>query len=140
LAFADRVDHALLFATEQMLDCRTLACVARGSAITELLALLRRRIERSETSFDTIRDSREMAWTICNYAEELRARRIAVARVTSHVWVRFYRQKAIRDLLFRILPAKHGAFAYGLPGDATKVFLPSADTRKDGVSDAAEPL
>jgi hypothetical protein len=140
MAFADRLDHTLLFAVERMLDCRTLACVASGSAITELLAVLRRSTDRPESSFDTIRDPQEIARIICNYADELQATRIAIARVTAHIWVRFFRRTAIRDLLFRVFLAKSSALSSGVSPGAAKAFLPFADTGKDGVPNAAEPL
>lgn len=140
VAFADRLDHTFLFAIERMLECRTLACVASGAAITELLAILRRSAERSEASFDTIRDPQEMARIICNYADELRATRVAIARVTAHIWVRFFRHTAIRDLLFRVSLAKGSALSPGVAPGAEKTLLPFVDPRKDGGSSAARLL
>jgi hypothetical protein len=140
LAFADRLDHTLLYAIERMLACRTIGCVAPGSAVTDSLSQLRRRAERTETIFDSIRDAREMSWTICNYAGELRAARVAIARVTAHIWVRFYRREASRDLLFRVLPESGAGFPNQRASGRPKVSQASADTRKDGVPDAAEPL
>jgi hypothetical protein len=140
LAFSDRLDHPLLYAIEHMLDCRTVACVAPEAKIVEFLAYWRRRVERNDISFGTIRDPREMTRIISNYAAELQAVRVAVARASAHVWVRFYGRQTSRDLLFRMLPD-------GATGMASKKFSPnpkafslSADTRKDGASDAAPPL
>ncbi len=140
VAFADRLDHTLLFAIERMLECRTLACVASGAAITEFLAILRGSAERSEASFDTIRDPQEMARIICNYADELRATRLAIARVSEHIWVRFFRHTAIRDLLFRVSLAKTSTLSPGLAPRAEKALLPFVDARKDRGPATAKPL
>jgi hypothetical protein len=95
-----------------------------------------------EISFDTVRDPREISSIVCSYAHELRAARIAISRVTAHIWVRFYRRDANRDLLFRILPdpcSSLNQLALNPPAlhDSAKAFSFSADNRKDGVSDAA---
>jgi hypothetical protein len=140
LAFGERLDHTLLYAIEQMLDCRTVACVAPQAKVAEFLRYWRRRAERPEISFDTIRDPYEMTRIICNYAAELQSSRLAVARASAHIWVRFYRRDIARDLLFRILPDTAPSLPFEKAPGKPKAFLPAADSRKDGVSDAAEPL
>jgi hypothetical protein len=140
LAFGERVDHPLLYAVEQMLDCRTVACVAAEAKIAEFLRYWRRRAERPEITFDTIRDPYEMTRIIRNYAAELQAARVAIARASAHIWVRFYRKEVARDLLFRILPDTVQARPLEKPPGKPNAFLLAADTRKDGVSDAADPL
>jgi len=139
LAFADRVDHTLLYAVEQMLGCRTVACVASATSVARLLEHLRRTAAREETSFDTVRDPRDVNSTITNYAEELHATRISLARAAAYLWVRFHRNRSTRDLLFRILPEPHSASSDRLT-NLTKAFSISADKGRDGVSDAPEPL
>ena len=139
LAFADRVDHTLLYAVEQMLGCRTVACVAPATAIAHLLEQLRRTSAHEETSFDTLRDPRDVTSTIRNYAEELQATRISLARAAAYLWVRFHRDRSIRDLLFRVLPEPVSASSDG-PTGVAKAFSVSADKGRDGVSDAPEPL
>jgi hypothetical protein len=106
-----------------------------------MLAILRRSTVRSEASFDTIRDPQEMARIICNYADELRATRVAIARVTAHIWVRFFRHAAIRDLLFRVSMAKGSTLSPGVaPGPEKALLLPFLDARKDRGPSAAKPL
>jgi hypothetical protein len=139
LAFADRLDHTLLYAIEQLLDCRTVACMAPQSAVSQILAQLRA-AERPEISFDTVRDPRDITSIICSYAHELRAARIAVARVTAHIWVRFYRRDANRDLLFRILPDPCSSLNQPARVVCTNASSFPADNRKDGVSNAALSL
>ena len=140
LAFGERLDRPLLYAIEQMLDCRTIACVASEAKIAEFLGYWRRQVERTEISFDTIREPREMTRIIGNYAVELRAFRVAVARTSAHVWVRFFCRQAYRDLLFRVVPdVSHLSFSEKFAASAKAVSF-SVDTRKDGVSDAVRPL
>jgi hypothetical protein len=140
LCFGDHLDHPLLYAVELMLGCRTVACVASEAKIDSLLKQLRRHAQRTETCFDTVRDPREMAWVICNYATQLRAARVAVVRTNAHLWVRFYGRKVARDLLFRILPESASASPQARFFEGAKAFSLPADRRKDGVANAAGPL
>lgn len=139
LAFGERLDHTTLYAVEQMLGCRTIACAADETAIAKVLEELRRGAALTETSFDTMRDPREIARTIANYAAEYRASRIALARASAYLWVRFSASSQFsRDLLFRIRQEPDFSRAPSPPG--AKVLPDPADSRRDGVPDAAEPL
>jgi hypothetical protein len=139
LAFGERIDHTLLYAVEQMLSCRTFPCVAHAPAIQTQLEKLRKLTSGNNTCFDTVRESPEMAWTICNYATELRATRLVLARAGAFIWVRFFRSRSARDLLFRILSDGHALSFERSPARA-KAFAASADGRKGGVSDASVQL
>jgi hypothetical protein len=139
LAFGERVDHTLLYAAEQMLLCRTFPCVAPASAVEAQLEQFRRLTAGNDTCFDSVRESPEMAWAICNYAVELKAKRLVLARAGSYIWVRFFRHQSARDLLFRILPDNHSNY-FERSSARAKAFSGSADGRKGGVSDASLPL
>jgi hypothetical protein len=139
LAFGDRVDHFLLYAVEQMLDCRTVPCVAPETRIATLLNSLRLQSEKSEIAFDTVREPREIARIICNYTIELQATRIAISRVSSHIWVRFFSREMARDLLFRILQVNSSSPHMEPLPQRPKAFTRSADSIKDGVTDASGP-
>jgi hypothetical protein len=139
LAFGERLDHTTLYAVGEMLGCRTFACVASESSVDRTLDHFRRTVPRQETCFDTIREPREMAWTICSYAEHLKSARTSIVRAGAFVWVRFFRDKSTRDLLFRIVAGPRAA-SLGSVVLSTKVFESSVDNRKDGVSPAAEPV
>ena len=135
LAFGDRIDHTSLYAIEQMLGCQTVACVAAQSAITATLTEFHRHTASEDTCFETVRDPREMTWTICSYATELRAFRVTIVRASSYVWVRFHRRHLSRDLLFRIISQPGPTPSEPLLGRAN-VSSSSADMRKEGVSHA----
>jgi len=141
LAFAERIDHTFLYAVEQMLFCRTFPCVAPADAVHAQLERFRKLTAADATSFDTIRESSEMAWTICNYAGELKPARLVLARAGSFIWVRFFGASATstRDLLFRIVSENLFRLAEK-PSDRGKALSTSADGRKVGVSHAAAQL
>jgi Type II secretion system (T2SS), protein E, N-terminal domain len=135
LAFGDRLDHTTLYAVERMLKCRAIACVADETAVAKVLEELHRGAGEAESSFDTMRDPREIAWTIRSYAGEYRASQIAVARASAYVWVRFASRRLTRDLLFRIRSATEQLASTS--SSALKVLSNPADRGEDGVPDAA---
>ena len=136
VAFGERIDHALLYAVEQMLQCRTFPCIAPPSTIHMRLEHFRKLTSGNNTSFDTVRESAEMAWTICNYVLQLQPLRIALARAASYIWVRFFHPRSTRDLLFRLSSDHPGTLLERSSGSA-KAFERTADGRKGGVSDAS---
>jgi len=140
LAFGERIDHTALYAIEQMLGCRTVACAANESTISAVLAQFRQHTDSEETCFETVRDPREMSLIISSYAAELRAVQIALVRTATYIWVRFHRRDAKRDLLFHIDPEIKSSEFEVSAAKATKVLPISADIRKDGVSDATGSL
>jgi hypothetical protein len=58
LAFAERIDHTLLYAIERMLGLRVVACVAPERAIAEALHHIRPSLLPQETVFDSVRSAR----------------------------------------------------------------------------------
>jgi hypothetical protein len=139
IAFGERLDHTTLYAVEQMLGCHAVACAAEEAAVSKVLEELRRTASPTETSFDTMRDPREIARTIRNYAGVYHASGITIARASAYLWVRFTASAQFsRDLLFRIRPEPDSSRS---PAPASpKAFLDPADSRSEGVPDAAEPL
>lgn len=132
LAFGERLDHTTLYAVEQMLGCRTIACVAAEESVVGKLEQLRRSASREETSFDTMRDPLEITLTIRSYAGEYGASRIAIARASAYLWVRFASGRITRDLLFRIR-SDADPQRFPSPGGA-KDLTSSTDSRLDGFS------
>ena len=132
LAFADHLDHTMLYAVGVMLGCRTFPCIAGESAVVQVLGHLRRDSAGHGVCFDTIRDPREISRTISSYAAQLRASRVAMVRVAGYLWVRLYRVASGRNLLFRLFPETSSASS-GRAGDAKQNQI-LADSRKVGVS------
>ena len=139
IAFGERVDHTLLYAVEQMLQCRTFPCIAPASAVQIRLERFRKLTSGNNISFDTVRDPAEMTWTICNYVMQLQPLRIALTRAASYIWVRFFRAGSTRDLLFRLSLDHHRTILERL-SESVKALEPTADDRKGGVSDASLSL
>ncbi len=135
IAFSERVDHTLLYSVEEMLACRTIACVSPDSMVREALERLRREDAGNEITFDTVRDPNEMAATICSYAVQMDARRIKAERAGAYIWVAFFRKEARRELLFRLPGARSNEIDLGR--ERCKEFPGIADNGKDGVSSAA---
>lgn len=136
IAFSERVDHTLLYAVEEMLGCRTVACVSQDSSVREALERLRRQDPGNEISFDTVRDPCEMAATICNYAAQMDARQIKAVRAGAYIWVAFFHKEARRELLFRLPGARPNELA--ISRERFKGFPPFADNGKDDFSEAAK--
>ncbi|HUN60827.1 MAG TPA: hypothetical protein VMU53_02505 [Candidatus Sulfotelmatobacter sp.] len=138
IAFSERIDHTLLYALEEILECRTFPCVARESVIVELLEQIRRRFPRQEIYFDSVRDPAEMAATICSYAAQMDTRQIKVVPAGGHLWVGLFRNNVRRDLLFRG-PAPSPTLL-PLLTEQIKAGSEIADIRKDGVVGAVGPV
>ena len=134
IAFSERIDHTLLYAVEDMLGCRTIACVSPDSLVQEALETLRRHDTGTEICFDTVRDAGEMAATVCSYAIQMEARQIKTVRAGAYIWVGFFRKQARRDLLFRV----PGTGIAAAVRERIKGNSEGADNRKDGVPDAGK--
>jgi hypothetical protein len=139
LVFGERLDHTLLYAAEKMLNCRTFACIAPERIISESLDRLRHQADRSGPCFETVREPDQTTLIISNYAIELRATALVLARAAAHIWVRFYRGTATRDLLFRVLPENNSVPAPQRRAPV-KVLSGFADIKKNGVINATGPL
>jgi len=105
IAFADRIDHSLLYALEQILGCHTIPCVARESMINDALEHLRKCHAGTEICFDTVREAGEIASIICSYAAHMDVRELKIARAAGYLWAAFFRKEVRRDLLFRLCSA-----------------------------------
>jgi hypothetical protein len=101
MAFSSRIDRSLLYATGQMLECDTEACVIGESLINRELEFARRGAG-DEVVFETKQSSTEMARICCSYALELRANQMRLARCGHYIWTRFKRPAGVFDVLFRI--------------------------------------
>ena len=139
VAFSERVDHTLLYALDEMLDCRTFACVATSSAVNEGLELWRQRAAGTEICFDSLQSPAEMAATIVSYAAQLDARDVKLVRAGHYLWAAFFRKSSRKDLLFRV-PVGAPTISAAAMAASHKAFLPSVDRERDGTGDATDPL
>jgi len=136
VAFSDHVDHTLLYAIEEILGARTLACVAKESAVEESLEGLSKQSAGNEICFDTVRSPAEMASTICSYAAQLDMRALRLVRAAGFLWAALFRHSTRRDLLFRLPPESSDRSL--APFMFSKECFRFADIRRDGVPGAGE--
>ena len=100
IAFAERIDYSVLYAIEQMLGCRTEACMAVPSLLRNKLQSLSEHRCESEVVFDCMADPAEFARIIRSYSIRISASEIRLASCGSHVWVRLLRpSRPALDLL-----------------------------------------
>lgn len=138
VAFSDRVDHTLLYALERMLDCRTIGCVARESSVNALLAARATAAERTEISFDSLRDAAGITSAICSYVQRMEAPRLKLERAGAHLWARLYRGQESKDMVFRVLRSTIPNSEQS--SNAAKDFSVSADAIQEGVAERPLPL
>jgi hypothetical protein len=110
VAFSEGIDYTVLYAIEQMLECRTEACLINESAICRELERIGLSRRPGEMLFEGGRAAGEMARTTSGYALKLGARRVRLVACGDHVWVRLELENGNHDLWFgRPLPAQPDA-------------------------------
>jgi hypothetical protein len=88
IAFGEGVDHTMLYAIEQMLGCRTEACLVCPSALQKGLHGLAQRRGAGDVVFDRMEDAGECARIIGSYATKVGAEQVRMARCGKHIWIR----------------------------------------------------
>jgi Type II secretion system (T2SS), protein E, N-terminal domain len=121
LAFSEEIDHTAIYATEQLLGSRTQPCVVSEVEMESAFDELRTVARPGEVVFETLWDPSEMAHAVRNYATELDAREISIARPRGFVWARLKNVHSRWDMVFRMpshsLP--HAAAMSASAGEAT---------------------
>jgi hypothetical protein len=107
LAFCDDIDYSALYAIEQMLNCRTQACLASRSAVARVLQLIEHERQSGELLFEGWRDASEMARITCGYVLKLGAQAVRLVGCGSFIWARLSTGQDVANLLFR-RPAENG--------------------------------
>jgi hypothetical protein len=115
VAFSECVDYTALYAIEQMLECRTEACLTGSSAMTQALETLGRTRRTGELLFEGWRSVEEMARTTCGCMLKMGARTIRTVTCGTYIWVRLKSDQEQIDLLFRRTGAQ--AMADEVPQD-----------------------
>jgi hypothetical protein len=101
VAFSGDVDYSALHAIEQMLDCKTEACLLESSAMDQRLARLGEATRASELVFETASGESETAHILCAYVARVRGEAVRLASCGDYVWSRILtRGKPATDLLF----------------------------------------
>lgn len=101
MAFSDGIDYPALCALEQMLECRTEACLISRSSMDRALEQMGHQRRPGDLLFEGWRDAAEMARITCSYALKLGTARVRVVGCGRHIWVRLEDEDNVTHLLFR---------------------------------------
>lgn len=102
IACAQRVDHSALYAIENMIGCKTQACVGGRKSIAQRLDAMRQQPRLNEVEFDRLRDAAEMSRIGSSYIARLSADDVRVARVGPMIWLRLHNRSTYMSLVFHL--------------------------------------
>jgi hypothetical protein len=101
IAFGEGVDHSVLYAIEQMLDCRTEPCLVVPSLLRSRLQASFERRRQTEVVFDGLVDVGECVRIIRSYCDRIDVSEIRLVSCRSCLWIRLLnRTTGPLDLLF----------------------------------------
>ncbi len=104
VGFCEKVNHSALIAVEQMLRCKTEACVIPDAKFEEVLDF--RKFDTSGEVAVTRPDSAaEAARIIRNYVQQTAAEAIRIHTVEGNIWARLSFRNSHLDLVFEHPPA-----------------------------------
>lgn len=104
IAFSEGLEYGVLYAIEQMLDCRTEACLAAPSLVRGWLQTLCSGRRENEARIEHISDFAELGRIVRSYSRRLAAREIRAAWCGPDYWVRLFRESASPVDLFLRAP------------------------------------
>ncbi|HEY2391172.1 MAG TPA: hypothetical protein VGK22_08350 [Candidatus Angelobacter sp.] len=87
LAFAQVVDHSILYSIQQMLGVTTEACIADESSLMRVMASAAHQERPAEYVLNSLSGT-ELVSMIAGYALRLRSERISAANCNDQIWVR----------------------------------------------------
>jgi Type II secretion system (T2SS), protein E, N-terminal domain len=109
LGFSENIDHTAIYSIERLLSSRTQPCVVSESAMKQAMDEIRGMSHPREIVFETLRTAAEMARTIRDYAVNLDAQELLLARPRHFLWARLKASGHAWDLMFRLPPASRAA-------------------------------
>ena len=101
IAFSDGIDYSALYAMEQMLECRTAACLVSRSTMDQALEELGHERRPGDLLFESWREPAEMARITCSYVLKLGAEDVRIVGCGEYVWVRLQAGADVTNLLFQ---------------------------------------
>jgi hypothetical protein len=106
MAFADKIEHRALFAIEQMMDCKTEACLTTRGEIEAALVRIEEQTSRAEKLFEGATDPEETTRIISSYVSTLNATEIRLASCGELLWARITGDELCENLLFSRMAGK----------------------------------
>jgi hypothetical protein len=91
IAFAEGLDYSVLYALEQMLDCRTEPCLLRPTILRRYFEQLGEPRGESEVLFERLTDLAEFTRIVVSYLRRVSAAEIRLSVCVPHIWVRLMR-------------------------------------------------
>jgi hypothetical protein len=101
VAFCDGIDYSALYAIEQMLDCRTEACLISRSSMDRELERMGHEARAGDLLFESWHAPSAMAHITCGYALKLGAEEVRIVGCGEYIWVRLEAGRDLATLLFR---------------------------------------
>jgi hypothetical protein len=101
VAFCDGIDYTALYAIEQMLDCRTEACLIDSSSMDRELERMGHAARTGDRLFESWCDPAAMARITSGYAQQLGAGQVRIVGCGEYIWVRLKAGREVATLLFR---------------------------------------
>jgi hypothetical protein len=101
VAFATEIAYGALVAVEQMLDCRTEACLVTPAAFQAGIERLQQTAAPSEKLFANSRSPAEIARITSSYAARLEAENVKLVACGDLAWVRIDGDREPTNLLFQ---------------------------------------
>ena len=100
VAFCEGIDYPALYAIEQMLDCRTEACLISRSSMDRELERMGHEARVGDLLFESWRDPAAMAHVTCGYALNLGVEQVRIVGCGEYIWVSLEAGREVTSLLF----------------------------------------
>jgi hypothetical protein len=102
VAFAQEVSSTLLYAAQEMLGCKTEACIADESAILQGLEAARLNPAKAEFLWTRSGNPAEIGRIAAGYAQKLSAANGRLLACGPYMWLRLTRKDQASDVLFQV--------------------------------------
>jgi hypothetical protein len=116
LAFCEGVDYTALYGVEQILGCRTEACLISRSQMDKALEQIGHEPRAGDLLFEGWHDVAGMARVTCGYVLKLGAEDVRIVSCGEYIWARLSAGPDVANLLFRRsipIPQEQDIFSSG---------------------------
>jgi hypothetical protein len=100
IASADKIEYRVLLAIEQMMKCKTEACLTTRGEIDAALLRIEEQNAGNEKLFEGINDPEERTRIISSYISTLHATEVSISSCGELLWARITTDEACENLLF----------------------------------------
>jgi hypothetical protein len=102
IAFADDIEYPALVAIEEMVDCKTQACLTTSSGLQAAFERMERQSVPLEKEFTGARSPQDMTRIISSYAAKLGADNVKIVTCADFAWIRIEGARDPMNLLFHL--------------------------------------